>query len=1076
MIKELSTLYELALSIGTSLDIVENSQKFLSTLVEKTTIEHASVWLMLPNQNHSKTNSRVFEAPFRQYANYSVEAIKKVSSLGEESPIAVWEKSIFFSNVPSTSIVAQSANNLVVYTLGHLGVMLLEVASERKNEENSILHSIQHVMDKFVLSLEACLAYEQSITETERRKAIQKELEESEEKYRTVVDNIAEGLVITDLDDNLIFVNKQMGKLSGYDIQDIIGQKACDVLVPEAYREDYNSKTLKRKQGESEQYEIPLKNKEGEKWIASISASPYQNTKGEVIGTIAAINDISNRKKIELAVLRSEEKYKSIIENMELGLLEVDSQDRIIRAFPKFCELTGYEEHEIIGKTATDIFLDDEGRAQMNNELNARTEGRSGVYEIQVKKKNGDWIWVMISAAPYYDDDDKIIGSLGIHLDITQRKRVEQEIRDSQEKLQLILNTSLDAIITIDENSIVTDWSPSAEKIFGYCQKEAIGVSLDELIVPKHMISSHQKGMGHFMKTGEGPVLNKRIELTAIRNTGEEFPLELTISPIKIDNRYYFSAFCRDITARKQSEQALIDAKKAAEQARNVERQFLAHMSHEIRTPMNAVIGMTYLLSQSSLSEEQKDYLEALKFSADSLMGIISDILDLSKIEAGEIELEERPFSLHHLLESLQRTYQFKVQEKNISVQMMIDDAIQNQVIGDKTRLHQILGNLLSNASKFTSEGYIGVNGLLERVEDDFFWLKFQVYDTGIGISQDNLGVIFSSFKQATIDTHREFGGTGLGLSIVKQLVEIQGGCIHVESELGKGTMFEVILPFKDSGINTQQELTTDIQLQEEGMRLEDLTILIAEDNSINQKLITSILSQWGIQFDLAENGLEAVAYADKKLYDVIFMDINMPKMNGHEAVRAIKKTATNLNFETPIIALTAAALQEERRRMFEAGVHDFITKPFSPQQLKQTIYSCLDKSLELDAEFVAKPVEVKVDIELYNLSHLNKFSRGNNAFVHEMIQMFLDENPQTLKHLKKAYQDDLFDKVRDLAHQLKSTFGTMGMRKQQEMAQKIEHHFKSNGIQSEEYEKKIQQLIVDCKEVYPYLKNELLV
>jgi PAS domain S-box-containing protein len=1071
MKSQLSTLYELSLSIGTSLNLDHNIAAFMSTLVEKTSVVNASIWLKFPKEDKKEQEVKVLGTVYSRYKDVSFENIQLLGKGATEKPYTILKK----ENQEGTIVIdfgKKGANeDVVIYCLEESIVFLMELSLEENEEE--FLEAVLPVINKLKLSIKACLAYEQSITETERRKEIQKELEENEEKYRTVVNNIAEGLVITDLEDNLIFINKQMSKLSGYQLGDIIGQKACGIFIPEDYRDVYNRKTLRRKEGEAEEYEMLLKYKEENFWTASISATSYRNSKGDIIGTIAAINDISDRKKMELAVSREEEKYKSIIENMELGLLEVDPEERIIKAYPKFCKLTGYEEEELIGQVATDIFLDEDELNRMLQYRKARKRGESGVYEIQLKKKNGVKIWVMISGAPYFDENNNVVGSVGIHLDITQRKRVEQEIRESQEKLQLILNTSLDAIIMIDEASIVVDWSPSAEKIFGYSTHEAVGFSLDGLIVPPSMIAAHRKGMSHYMKTGEGPVLNTRVELPAIKKNGEQILIELTISPIKIDDKYYFSSFCRDITVRKKNEKALIDAKKAAEQARNVERQFLAHMSHEIRTPMNAVIGMTYLLGRSDLSAEQIDYLDALKFSADSLMGIISDILDLSKIDAGEIEMEERPFSLHHLLESLQRTYQFKVQEKNLSVQMTIDDDIKNQLIGDKTRLGQILGNLLSNASKFTSEGYIGVNALLVKREDDVFWIKFQVYDTGIGISKDSLDIIFNSFKQATVNIHREFGGTGLGLSIVKQLVEIQNGLISVESELGKGTMFEVILPFKDSGITTKEEQKIKTQISESIQKMSELTILIAEDNLINQKLITSIFSQWGIKFDLAENGLEAVEFSKQRLYDIIFMDINMPKMNGHEAVRTIKKDKSNINCNTPIITLTAAALQEERRKMFELGVYDFITKPFSPQELQQTIYSCLDKSIELDVFIDELPKAESSGT--YDLSHLRKFSQGNPEFVNEMIQMFLEEVPKSLLQMESAYKEKNIKELQDLAHQLKSTFGTMGMIKQQETAKSIEHYVKKNKSCSKEYYSKIQNIVEECESIYSLLKKELL-
>ncbi|MBL4649252.1 MAG: PAS domain S-box protein, partial [Aureispira sp.] len=724
----------------------------------------------------------------------------------------------------------------------------------------------------------------------------------------------------------------------------------------------------------------------------------------------------------------------------------------------------------LIGKVAIDVFLDKKANLLMNKESEARKLGKSGVYEIQLKKKDGQKIWVLISGAPYYDEENKVVGSVGIHLDITQRKNIAQEVRESKEKLQTILNTSLDAIITINESSIVVDWSPSAEKTFGYSSKEAIGRSLNELIIPKAM--RHQKGMSHFMKTGEGPILNKRIELTAVRKSGEVFPIELSVSPIRVQGKYFFSSFCRDITVRKENEKALIDAKKTAEQARKVERQFLAHMSHEIRTPMNAVIGMTYLLGQSSLSQEQEDYLEALKFSADSLMGIISDILDLSKIEAGEIELEHRPFSLHHILNSLQKTYQFKIQEKNISVEISIDDRIHNQIIGDQTRMSQILGNLLSNASKFTTEGYIGVHAILEKNEEGV-WIKFQVYDSGIGISKDNLEIIFDSFKQATIDTHREFGGTGLGLSIVRQLVELQGGKIVVKSELGKGTTFEVLLPFHDSGLPIDNREENTIHSNNIMSRLSTLDILIAEDNLINQKLITSIFSQWGISFDLASDGVEALDYSKCNVYDMIFMDINMPRMNGHEVVLAIKADPHNLNFKTPIVTLTAAALNEERKRMFEAGVYDFITKPFSPQQLQQTIVSCLDMSLIIEEELIEHINSKKDTNQLYDLTSLKQFSQGNPQFLQDMLQMFLEQTPKDLRAIKDGFQDNDWAKVQDLAHQMKSTLGTLGMLKEQEIVQEIEKNMKNKNYALKQNLELIENLISSCENVYHLLEEE---
>lgn len=1085
MIQNITTLYKLSLSIGGTVNLKENISQFINTLVQKVQLDNAVIGLYSEEKLSSPTDYLLFEYPLfekRELLNENLlihDYIKKADFLvlGESDPLL---------ELLSLNKINPQANQIehkfVLYPLGEVGFLLLETSDRAKEidlSSPSIL-SIKEILDKLALSIKACMVHEKALLDIKHKDVAQKELKNNEEKYLTVIDNIPKGLFITDLDDNLIFVNRRMSELSGFEVNDIIGKKSCKVFVPNAFWEDYTSKILNTEREEVEQYEIPLKYKEEKTWGASIRSSFYRNSNGDIIGRIATIIDLTDKNKKELAILRGEEKYRSIIENMQLGLLEVDLNEKIIKAYPKFCDLTGFEEHELIGKNATDIFLDQEDSERMLQEIESRKKGEPGVYEVRIRKKNGERIWVMISGAPYYDDNDNVVGSVGIHLDITKRKRVEQEVRESQQKLQLIFNTSLDAIITIDEDSIVTDWSPNAELIFGYSRAEAMHSPLGELIVPPEMADQHHRGMEHFMKTGEGPVLNKRIELTAVRKSGERFPMELTISPIKIQDKYYFSSFCRDITKRKKSQQALIDAKKAAEQARNVERQFLAHMSHEIRTPMNAVIGMTYLLGQSELTEEQKDYLAALKFSADSLMGIISDILDLSKIEAGEIELEYRPFSLHQILQSLQQTYQFKVQEKNISVEISIDDKLINQVIGDQTRIGQIIGNLLSNSSKFTKEGNIGVNVLLVDLEDDKYWIKFQVYDTGVGIAQENLDVIFDSFKQATIDTHREFGGTGLGLSIVKQLVELQGGTITVQSKIGKGTMFEILLPFKNSGISIKNKEEDNKLLFDRKLELSNLKVLIAEDNLINQKLITRIFKEWGISFDLAINGLVALEFSEIAVYDIIFMDINMPKMNGYEVVKAIKEDETNLNFDTPVVTLTAAALNEERKRMMDVGVYDFITKPFSPKQLQETIFSCLDKSINfreiLENELGKEDLTSSENIpsKLFDLSHLQKFSHGNSDFVCEMIQMFLQQTPQTLAQIEAALGKAEWDKTQDLAHQLKSTLGTMGMSIAQKNAETLEYNIQASKYELEENASLVSKIKKCCEIAYPLLDREL--
>ncbi|MDC0230716.1 PAS domain S-box protein [Aureispira] len=972
--KDISILYALSMSIGVSLDIKDNIKHFLSSIVDKMDVNFASVWLNSKiTENYISDLYLVCSYPSLKLTEINLpEGLIINDLLTNCNYILVEDTDVLYADI--TNSQETGIGQYIIYKLEGLGFLkLYSPTKNNKDFRTQMLEQLQSVVNKFNVSLKACIAHEKSVLETEFRKQIQEELEQNEEKYRTVVDNIGEGLIITDLDDKLIFINEQMCKLTGRKSEEVLGIAVCEAFVPKRYQEEYKNKTLARKRGESGQYEIPLLYKDGTHWDAFINASSYKNKNGEIIGTIGAI------------------------------------------------------------------------------------------------------------------------------IDITKRKKEKQEIIESQEKLQLVLNTSLDAIVTIDEQSEVTDWNHIAEEIFGYSRKEAIGRALNELIIPSRMREAHKKGMVRFMQTQMGGFLNKRIELIAIRKSGEEFPVELSVSPIKIQGKFFYSAFLQDITKRKENENALIQAKQDAEHARKMERQFLAHMSHEIRTPMNAVIGMTYLLTQSNLSETQKEYLQALQFSADSLMEIISDILDLSKIEAHEIEFESRMFSLQHILQSLKRTYRFRVQGKNVSVEIHIDDKIVNQIVGDRTRLNQILGNLLNNASKFTTEGYIGVNVVLEEIKEDIYWISFQVYDTGIGISEKNINKIFDSFKQASADTHGEYGGTGLGLSIVKQLVELQGGTIEVNSELDKGTMFEVVLPFKDSGIVDSRGTESPSYTDEIQNRIQELSILIAEDNAINQKLITSLFIQWGANFDLVSNGREAINYTMKKKYDIIFMDINMPVMNGYEAVLELKKNKNNPNCKTPIVTLTAAALYEEKKRMYKAGVYDFITKPFSPKQLQQTIISCLDNSLSLKnsiddvtneenyeaqiEDVIKKPNDLSEEDEtipvqkengLYDLAHLEKFSQNNPQFVSEMLEMYLDQNPKDLQKLEDYLGDKNWPLVKDIAHQMKSIFGTLGMNSEQEIARKIEHNVQEENYLIQQYTNWLDQLKDSTKKINQLLAKEL--
>ncbi len=514
------------------------------------------------------------------------------------------------------------------------------------------------------------------------------------------------------------------------------------------------------------------------------------------------------------------------------------------------------------------------------------------------------------------------------------------QIEENRKKLRQVLDTSPDAVIILDEQTIISDWNKQAYRLFGYKTEEAVGRRLLDF----EMVRSVGALYGHspsalLHSIREAAAQEEQIEIAGMDRTGKQFPVELRVSVFEMGKKTYYSLFVRDISNRKAAENELLTAKQAAENAQLAEQQFLASMSHEIRTPMNAVIGMTHLLNDTPLNEEQRDYLEALRFSADSLMGLLNSILDLSKIRAGEMEFDEHPFNLEMLMKSLQKAFQVKVSERPMTVILRFDPNIKHYLLGDRTRLNQIFLNLLGNSAKFTEAGSIVMQADLKEEKNGIYYIQFKIQDTGIGIPTDQLESVFGAFKQAGPKVSQQFGGSGLGLTIVKQLIELQGGSIEVESEVGLGTTFTFYLPFEIVHIDAlhQGALPKEDALFG-NTSLDQLEVLVAEDNLMNQKLIGKMLDRWDISWSLAENGQEALEQSLEKTFDIILMDLHMPIMDGVEASIEIRGNTQNPNQDTPIIALTAAALLEEKKRAFEAGINEFVVKPFSPKVLKKIL------------------------------------------------------------------------------------------------------------------------------------------
>lgn len=393
----------------------------------------------------------------------------------------------------------------------------------------------------------------------------------------------------------------------------------------------------------------------------------------------------------------------------------------------------------------------------------------------------------------------------------------------------------------------------------------------------------------------------------------------------------------QDITDRKNAELEARQAKIDADEARKTQEQFLANMSHEIRTPMNGVIGMTQLLGNTILNEEQKEYIEIIKESAGNLMVIINDILDLTKIVAGKITIDKVDYVFADVVKNSIQITRFKAEEKGISLNYSVDKNIHRVLMGDPFRLNQLLVNLIGNAIKFTEQGEVNVRVNLLQETAETVSLEFSVQDTGIGIEEEKLDSVFERFTQASSDTTRKYGGSGLGLTITRQLIQLQGGSIHLKSRQGEGSTFTFYLEIKKGN---EEELTSfkNTKATDPLYSLTGVNILLVEDNIINQKVAVKILSNQGANVSIANHGLEGLSMLRKNQYDLVLMDIQMPEMDGYQATRLIRKEFLAPLCKIPIIAMTASALISEKDKCLSAGMDDYITKPFQAKELFEKI------------------------------------------------------------------------------------------------------------------------------------------
>ena len=555
-------------------------------------------------------------------------------------------------------------------------------------------------------------------------------------------------------------------------------------------------------------------------------------------------------------------------------------------------------------------------------------------------------------------------------------QRLSHNLEKSEAKLQKTIDTALDAVVTTDAAGTITGWNIQAETIFGWSEQQALGRPLDSLVIPVEGRDEYRRELARFLEARETQFVAQRLELITVRKEGGEFPVEWSMSPIWVHNECKFSSFIRDITERKKAEEAqasyrmqlerevtmrtealeaLQQAKDLAESASRAKSDFLAHMSHEIRTPMNGILGMTELLQQTELSDKQYHFVDTVYRSGSTLLKLINDVLDFSKVEAGKIELERIRFDLAKTVREVTDLFVDQAQGKGIKLTCVLAESVPSVLQGDPVRLQQILMNLVNNAVKFTNQGSITLTVTTAEASASHTLVRFEVQDSGIGIDPDVQARIFDAFSQADESTARKYGGTGLGLSIVKQLAQLMEGTVGVRSEPGQGATFWCTARLEKVSGGTREGkkrfpsrkgdvLPNGVSKIPEP-KVAGARVLLAEDNPVNREVAVCMLEQLGCPVVAVEHGRDAMAKMECDQFDLVLMDCQMPEMDGFSAAKAIRDGEQRSGRHVPIVALTAHAIDGDRERCLAAGMDDYMTKPFKQSELANMIRKWVQRS-----------------------------------------------------------------------------------------------------------------------------------
>jgi PAS domain S-box-containing protein len=766
--------------------------------------------------------------------------------------------------------------------------------------------------------------------------------------------------------------------------------------------------------------------------------------------------EIAERRRAEEEMKKNRDYLETLNNSLADAVFTVGFPGRIIAYVNEnITNIFGYLPDECIGRNICMLYPSEEEYLKVGEKIVKTIAEGKNVLDIEqvMRKKNGEHFLAEIRVT-FMMEGNNVSSLISIIRDIGERKLAENALKESEDQFRAMFENHYAVMLLIDpENGRIIRANQAARKYYGYTARDFEMLKIYQI---NQFPEQEIKAIMSDVRTEK----QKHFEVQHRLADGEIRDVEVHASPIPFKGKTILFPIIHDITERKRAEEELRKAREIAEAATIAKSEFLARMSHEIRTPMNPILNLTQLLLETDLNPQQSDYAETVLNASEILLSLLNDILDLSKIEAGKVELDYSDFNLKHVLEAAVSLISGKVSEKGLYLNCRTEPDVWTYLHGDPLRVRQILLNFVSNAVKFTHSGGISIHITRITEDDTQTLLRFAVSDTGIGIPQDQLDILFKPFSQADSSTTRKYGGTGLGLAISRQLAELMGGQAGVESYEGKGSTFWFTACFeKRSGVRGERSEVVESPLTSHPLPLTPISILLVDDNLFNQKVALALLEKSGLCADVANNGKEALRMLEKKRYDLILMDVEMPEMDGIEATRRIRQGIRSQESEdhplpltshlVPIIAMTAHAMKGARKYFIEKGMNDYISKPIRSDELMAAICRRAEvrgkrsevRGEESEVSSCLSPLTPDLSplTPIFDRQEFLELLEGDESLFKDMLETARTEIRKQTEILKQTMTTDNSDMICREAHTLKGMAASLSAYRLKDAAIEIE-------------------------------------